>query len=123
MTAVERLDQLPPFTISLEEVEALEKEGKGSVDLPETVRFEDFGVGPEPRNRYYDERIVRVWENNTLYLRFAGDYGIDLDRIRDERDLLNWTLHLCGKTWMTRSHLARFIETVSVIKGIYVHDL
>jgi hypothetical protein len=123
MTAVERLDQLSPFTISLEEVEAMAKDGKGSGDLPDTIRVEDFGVGPEPRNRYYDERIVRVWENNTLHLRFAYDYEIDLDHIQDERDLLNWTLHLCGKTWMTRSHLARFIETVSLIKRIHVHDL
>src|SRR5262245_37004558 len=51
--------------------------------------------------QFYRERIVHVRNSNVLLLRFQYGYEVDLDRIKSEAALLNWVLHLCGKTWMT----------------------
>jgi hypothetical protein len=53
--------------------------------------------------QFYRERIVYVRDRNVLLLRFEYDYEVDLDRIESEVALLNWILHLCEKTWITRS--------------------
>jgi hypothetical protein len=72
-------------------------------------------------DQFYRERIVYVRSNETLLLRFAYDYQVDLDRIKNERDLLSWALHLCEKTWMTTECLNRFIKAVPAIKRFKVH--
>jgi hypothetical protein len=84
------------------------------------ARPDEIGVLGDRRGVARGERELRL-VNETVLLRFAYDYEVDLDRINSEADLLNWTLHLCGKTWMTVEHLGHFIETVAQIKGFKVH--
>ena len=49
------------------------------------------------------------------------DYEIDLNRIKTERDLLAWTLHLSEKSWMTTAGLHEFISVIAKAKGLSVH--
>jgi hypothetical protein len=74
-------------------------------------------------DQFYQEQIVYVRTNNTVLLRFLYDYEVDLDQIKTEADLLNWTLHLCEKTWMSTERLHKFIEAVAQIKRFKVHGL
>ena len=37
-------------------------------------------------------------------------YTIDIDRIRTERDLLSWSAHLLGKTWIQHTDWHRVIR-------------
>jgi hypothetical protein len=48
-------------------------------------------------------------------------YEIDLDRIKTERDLLAWALHLTEKSWMTCSGLNHFITTVGEYKKFKIY--
>lgn len=56
-------------------------------------------------------------------LNFKYPYEIDLDRIKTERDLLAWTLHLAGKTWMDRGKLVAFIEAIGKHKKLKIFGL
>lgn len=50
------------------------------------------------------------------YASFRGYYHIELDRIKDEGDLLAWILHLGQKAWMKTDVMTRFVEAVCEIK-------
>ena len=45
------------------------------------------------------------------------DYPIDKSRIKDEKDLIKWVVHLSGKQWMTANKLSWFILRVCREKG------
>ena len=38
------------------------------------------------------------------------DYFIELDRIRNDTEILGWVKHLSGKTWMTAWKIQQFIN-------------
>ena len=38
------------------------------------------------------------------------DYYIELDRIKDDSEILGWVKHLCGKTWMTTWKIQQLIN-------------
>jgi hypothetical protein len=50
-------------------------------------------------------------------------YEIDLDRIKNERDLLAWACHLCQKSWMTTSTVRSVVVKISEIKGFNPYGL
>ena len=52
-----------------------------------------------------------------ITIKVAYPYHIELARIANKANLLEWALHLCHKTWMDTEHLAEFIERVCKIKG------
>ena len=56
---------------------------------------------------WYDERIIFDRSNNTCTLLFDYPYEIDLDRVRDARDVLDWTLHLMGKPWLEKEDVLK----------------
>jgi hypothetical protein len=65
----------------------------------------------------YKPEILVTIENGEIGLRdtrLAGNqyYWIDLDRIKTQRDLLEWVHHLSGKAWVTNRHIRQFIARV-----------
>jgi hypothetical protein len=50
-------------------------------------------------------------------------YEVDLSRIKTERDLLAWALHLSEKNWMTCSLLNEFIAVVGKHKRFKLYGL
>jgi hypothetical protein len=50
-------------------------------------------------------------------------YEVDLDRIRDERDLLKWVVQLAPKLWVSKAMLEEFIVRVAEIKRFQVYGL
>jgi hypothetical protein len=69
------------------------------------------------------DKIVRFHKSNmTIVINLAYPYEIDLDRIKNETDLLIWVNHLCEKTWMTAEVLSDFMEKVAEIKGLKIYD-
>jgi hypothetical protein len=62
------------------------------------------------------DKIVIDPENATVTLNYAYPYEIDLDRIKTERDLLAWALHLSEKTRMNIARICAFITKVGKIK-------
>jgi hypothetical protein len=68
-----------------------------------------------------EEKVVIDAKANTVTLNFAYAYEIDLDRIKSERDLLHWTLHLSEKVWMTSDRLNIFITRVGKHKGFKIY--
>ena len=43
------------------------------------------------------------------------DYFVELDRIKDDSEILHWVKHLCGKNWMSPSKIKDFITTYQPI--------
>jgi hypothetical protein len=117
------LNSLPKLTVSQEWLDEAQTEVFGTKDEMRLVLATVLVDSDWSRlfDQYYREGIIYVRSNETLLLRFLYDYEIDLDRINSEADLLRWTLHLCGKTWMTSERLHQFIETVAAIKHLKVH--
>jgi len=70
-----------------------------------------------------DPKIVLNPETQTITLNFLYPYQIDLDRIKNERDLLAWSLHLCEKNWMNTNRIAAFIHKVAEFKGLSAFEL
>ena len=60
-------------------------------------------------------------ERATCTINIRYPYEVDLDRIRDERGLLQCALHLLEKNWMTPEHLAFFIRRVADFKKFDLH--
>jgi hypothetical protein len=119
-------EQLPVQTITQKDVDAAHDLVFGSGrENPRCVPLTAFADSEWSRaiEQFYRERIVHVTSNNVMLLRFAYDYEVDLDRIKTERDLLAWTLHLCGKTWMNTERISHFIEAVTAIKHFRVAGL
>jgi len=59
-------------------------------------------------------------EKNCIDVFWSGHaYEIDLDRIKDPRDLCEWLVHINRKSWKlaTPYRIAKFIETVFSVKG------
>jgi hypothetical protein len=117
-------DHLPPLTVTSERLEKAHNEiFGGENDEIRAVSPSAFTNSKWSKlfEQFYRERIVYVRNLNVLLLRFQYDYEVDLDRIKSEAALLNWTLHLCDKTWMTTERIHFFIETVAAIKKFDVH--
>jgi hypothetical protein len=110
--------QLPVLTLTQEDVDAAHDETFGTDDDPKSVSLMAFvdSEWADLLEEFYRQRIVYVRSNEVMLLRFRYDYEVDLDRINTERDLLAWTLHLCGKTWMNTERVSRFSKAVAVIK-------
>lgn len=128
---VQNHSQLPALTVSLQELEnarsdfwdAKPEATNSSPRFPKGHSLVEILHAPCEKlaRQFYQQRIVYVQSNETLLLRFAYDYEVDLDRISSPLELLGWTLHLCGKNWMTTEHLHYFIEAVCQIKDFKVH--
>jgi hypothetical protein len=116
-------DHLPELSVSQEWLDEAHEETFGPKDERRGVSLMAFCDSPWSHlfEEFHRQRIVHVLSNNTLLLRYQYDYEVDLDRIHSERDLLAWTHHLCGKTWMNTERLSHFIEAVARIKGFKVH--
>jgi hypothetical protein len=95
--------------------------GKGQLGMwsPGDPAVEAYG---ELIEQFYQDNLEFRPEDNTLILHFSYPYEVDLDRIKSERDLLNWVLHFCQKTWMTTEHIYKFAEKVAKIKKFTIHD-
>jgi hypothetical protein len=74
-------------------------------------------------DQFYQDNIEVDLERGVVMLYFKYPYEVDLDRIKNERDLLAWVIHLCGKHWMTPSYLKRFARTVAEVKGLTLGKL
>jgi hypothetical protein len=116
-------DHLPRLTVTQAWLDEVHKEIFGEENEIRLVSASAYTDSNWTRlfDQFYRERIVYVRDVNVLLLRFQYDYEIDLDRIKSEAALLNWTLHLCEKTWMTTERLHFFIEAVAQIKKFNVH--
>ena len=55
-----------------------------------------------------------------LFTYCGSDYPIELERIRNERDLLAWVLHLSEKRWMNAERLHDFILIAAQVKNLNV---
>lgn len=56
-----------------------------------------------------------------IVLSYSGNcYAIELERIRNERDLLAWAVHLSEKNWMNAERLRDFILVVAQVKNLHV---
>ena len=60
-------------------------------------------------------------ESNVLIVDAVHPYEIDLARINDKADLLEWLHHMSEKNWIKAEHLRRIIEHVCFIKGWSVY--
>jgi hypothetical protein len=70
-----------------------------------------------------EEKVVIDAKANTVTLNFDYPYEVDLDRIKNERSLLAWTLHLSEKVWMNAERLNYFITKVGKHKGFNIYGL
>lgn len=61
---------------------------------------------------------IRYEDDGTLVLRLPNQYRIEGNRIDDERKLLWWVRHLCGKCWMTTEALGVLIDLVAERNGL-----
>ena len=124
-SVTEQPDRLPQITVTQQEVDRQFAKVFGSEKNRYGASVSDFCDSDWSRayDQYYQEHIVYVRGNSTVVLRFQYDYEVDLDRIRNEGDLLRWSLHLCGKTWMNTARLAKFIQAVADIKKLRIHGL
>jgi hypothetical protein len=107
---------VPPLTVSQEAVDA----AFGNPHEPRSIMFYADSDWSRKYQQFFQEHIVWVKSNNVLLLRFAYPYEVDLDRINTERDLLSWTRHLTGKSWMGAERTKAFIDAVADIKGFDV---
>jgi hypothetical protein len=116
-------DPLPPLTVAQEILEKAHNEIFGGENEIRAVPPSAFTDSNWSRlcEQFYRERVVYVRNLNVLLLRFQYDYEVDLDRIKSEAALLNRTLHLCEKTWMTTERFHFFIEAVAAIKKFNIH--
>jgi hypothetical protein len=119
---VEDHDQLPQLCVTQAQLEEAEELVFGKNDEFKGVSIAAYcdSLWSRLTEQFYRERLVHVRSNNVLLLRFSYDYEVDLDRIKEERDLLAWTLHLVGKPWMTPRRTKQFIKAVAQIKGFNV---
>jgi hypothetical protein len=103
-------EHLPKLTVTQEDVDAAAAEAFGTEDEIRLLPVSAFTSSNWSRlsDRYYRERVVHVRSNRTLLLRFDYDYGVDLDRINSEADLIRLTRHFCEKVWMTTERLGCF---------------
>jgi hypothetical protein len=113
--------RLARLTITEEQVEAAHVATFGARDDAKLSGASIMAYVDSPwvraNDKFYRQRIVHVRNNNTLLLRFAYDYEVDLDRITTERELLAWVLHLVGKPWMGPERTKMFAKAVAEIKG------
>ena len=63
---------------------------------------------------------IRV-EGDFIVLDFRYEYSIHKDRIRTPKQVLEWTLHLSQKNWITASRLAHFAQVAFKEIGIEAH--
>jgi len=70
---------------------------------------------------WWNAHILYRKSNQTLLLRFAYPYQIDLDTIQSQSDLLRWVYHLSAKNWVTSELLNHLIEKVADIKSFNLH--
>ena len=63
-----------------------------------------------------DEKFTYNADNNCLYINAVYPYEVDLDEIKDFKQLTEWVHHLCEKTWMDSDMVREFIERVCAIK-------
>jgi hypothetical protein len=109
-------DHLSELTITQEQVDA----AFGREDTGHSIGFYCDSEWTRLRECFFQQRIVHVRSNNVLLLRFGYDYEVDLDRIKTERDLLAWVLHLVGKPWMGAERVKMFAKVVAGIKGLNI---
>jgi hypothetical protein len=89
-------------------------------ELDEETFIETWSVEDLLHYHDPDEDKIAI-KNGWITLNFAYPYEIDLDRIKTERDLLAWALHLTTKTWMNRKRLHYFIEKVGKHKNLNIY--
>jgi hypothetical protein len=67
-----------------------------AMDFAEVDRKnKEWNANPRPRigHAILDRR------RNCIILRGPYDYEVDLDRCKSNDDILNWIMHIAGKTW------------------------
>lgn len=68
----------------------------------------------------YEEWVKQTFvfnkDLNTLTIHVDYPYEVELDRIRNRIEILQWVEHLAGKSWMTRKAINTFIHRVCEIK-------
>ena len=57
-----------------------------------------------------------------LYFDGAGDYFIDLSKIKSAESILAWTVHLSRKKWATREIIESFIGKAAIEARIYLPE-
>ena len=77
--------------------------------------FDDF----QKEMQEVEENILFI--DGYCVLRYGGyDYNIELSRLKTERDLLSWVLHLTEKNWMDSRRLMYFIANVARVQNLDV---
>lgn len=59
--------------------------------------------------------LVRIVDDEIEFI--DQNYSIELNRIKTRAALLEWTHHLCGKSWITTDMLEDFIGQIHVYRG------
>jgi hypothetical protein len=121
-SVVDDHEQIPELTVSEQDLEQAHIKTFGHPDKSKPVSPLTFLDSDWSRTfeRFFQERLVYVRSVNVLLLRFAYLYEVDLDRLKTERDLLGWVLHLVDKPWMGPERTKVFAETVAGIKHFNV---
>jgi len=96
--------------------ETLDEDG-----LPPIINRMELTDWGEKLEAWYDERIIFNQSNNTCTLLFEYPYEIDLERIESVRDILEWTLHLLEKEWLTNEDITTIIERIAKFKRIKIY--
>ena len=72
----------------------------------------------EGNAKYLEERSHITVDTRCIHLTWGGyKYSIALNRLKNEKHLLDWMLHLCTKGWMNTTRLQMFAEVVMQTKG------
>lgn len=87
--------------------------------LPKVLSITELMADPEMKEAR--EHIVINTRRQTCTLSYAYPYEIDLDRIKTERDLLGWSLHLMEKNWMTLVRLHEVVRAIAIAKRFNLH--
>lgn len=75
----------------------------------------------EVHEKEMDKAFIHDKQARTLTIMVAYPYEIDLDRIKTERDLLAWVMHLAEKNWIDTILIREFAERVAKIKRFKIH--
>jgi len=80
----------------------------------------------EARLKEHDARMNAAFQldenNKWLTINISYPYEIELKRIPSYAALLQWSLHLAGKSWMDLDYLREFIEIVCHVKGWNIYQ-
>lgn len=82
---------------------------KRDASIPKITTMDELAKEAEATEEILKQK-VKVEHDGIFFP--ERDYWIELDRIQDQGDLLQWVLHLSEKVWVDTRMLARFVKLV-----------